>query len=174
MVNFPVDFHPSFECPLQRRNNLTFNTNTSIYVIKQARFRWKQSVGVVFIFSSKTRVLVWCGLKQAENRPKTSYVSDLRLSLGENARFQKWAFSAFFQAENNPFINSGTGSRSGKCWIRFPIVFRHYILTKENHLRIPLDRSRKRRCPIPHTAHSVRTRPGYHRDCTRWTRPTFL
>ncbi len=109
MVNFPVDFHPSFECPLQRRNNLTFITNISIYVIKQARFRWKQSVGVVFIFSSKTRVLVWCGLKQAENRLKTSYVSDLRLSLGENARFQKWAFSACFQAENDPFINSGTG-----------------------------------------------------------------
>jgi hypothetical protein len=108
MVNFPVDFHPSFECPLQRRNNLTFITNISIYVIKQARFRWKQSVGVVFIFSSKTRVLVWCGLKQAENRPKTSYVSDPRLSLGVNARFQKWAFSACFQAENEPFINSGT------------------------------------------------------------------
>ncbi len=30
------------------------------------------------------------------------------LSVGENLRFQKWAFSACFQAENDPFINSGT------------------------------------------------------------------
>ena len=73
-----------------------------------ARLSWKLSVKVVFIFSSKTRVLVWYGLKQAENWPKTSCVSDLRLSLGENVRFQKWAFSACFQAENDPFINSGT------------------------------------------------------------------
>jgi hypothetical protein len=51
--------------------------------------------------------LVWCGLKQAENG--TSYISDPRLSLGENARFQKCAFSACFQAENDPFKNSGTG-----------------------------------------------------------------
>jgi hypothetical protein len=53
-------------------------------------------------------ILVWCGLKQAENGPKMSYVSDLRLSLGENVGFQKWAFSACFQAENDPFRNSGT------------------------------------------------------------------
>jgi hypothetical protein len=39
---------------------------------------------------------------------ETSYVSDLRLSLGENVRFQKWAFSACFQAENDLFKNSGT------------------------------------------------------------------
>jgi hypothetical protein len=31
------------------------------------------------------------------------------MSLGENVHFQKWAFSACFQAENNPFKNSGTG-----------------------------------------------------------------
>ena len=48
------------------------------------------------------------GSKQAENEPKTTYVSDQRLSLGENLRFQKWAFSASLQAENDPFINSGT------------------------------------------------------------------
>jgi hypothetical protein len=87
----------SFECPLQRRSNLTFITNISIYVINQARFRWKQSAGVVFIFSSKTRVLVWCGIKQAENGPKTSYVSDPRLSLGENVRFQKYHFQLVFK-----------------------------------------------------------------------------
>jgi hypothetical protein len=29
------------------------------------------------------------GSKQAENEPKTTYVSDQRLSLGENLRFQK-------------------------------------------------------------------------------------
>jgi hypothetical protein len=28
----------SFECPLQRRSNLTFITNISIYVVNQARF----------------------------------------------------------------------------------------------------------------------------------------
>jgi hypothetical protein len=98
----------SFECPLQRRSNLTFITNISIYVINQAHFRWKQSAGVVFIFSSKTRELVWCGLKQAEYGPKTSYVSDPRLSLGKNLHFQKWAFSACFQAENDPLKNLGT------------------------------------------------------------------
>ena len=76
-----------------------------------ACFQWKHSGRVVFIFSSKTRVLVWCGLKQAEYGPKTSYVSDPRVSLGENVRFQKWAFSACFQAENDPFINSGTGQK---------------------------------------------------------------
>ncbi len=73
-----------------------------------ACFPWKHSSRIVFIFSSKTRELVWCGLKQAENGLKTSYVFDLRLSLGENAGFQKWAFSACFQAENDPFKNSGT------------------------------------------------------------------
>ncbi len=74
-----------------------------------ACFQWKHSGRVVFIFSSKTSILVWCGLKQAETEPKTSYVSDPRVSLDENVRFQKWAFSACFQAENDPFINSGTG-----------------------------------------------------------------
>jgi hypothetical protein len=67
------------------------------------------TVEVVFIFSSKMRVLVWCGLKLAENEGKTTHVSDQHLSLGEYVRFQKWAFSACFQAENDPFINSGTG-----------------------------------------------------------------
>jgi hypothetical protein len=66
-------------------------------------------VKVVFIFSSKTSVLVWYSLKQAENEPKTTHVSDLRLSLCENDGFQKRAYSACFQAEYNLYINSGTG-----------------------------------------------------------------
>jgi hypothetical protein len=78
------------------------------FFYEKAHFCWKQSEGVVFIFSSKTSVLPWFGLKQAENELKTTHVSDQRLSLGQNARFQKWAFSACFQAENEPFINSGT------------------------------------------------------------------
>ena len=86
-----------------------------------ARFSWKQAVGVVFIFSSKTSVLVWCGLKQAETEPKTSYVSDPRVSLDENIRFQKWAFSAGFQAENDPFINSDTGE-----WRADKIFYLHF------------------------------------------------
>jgi hypothetical protein len=52
--------------------------------------------------------LVWCGLKQAKNEPKTTHVSDPRLSLGENDRFQKRAYLACFQAENDLYINSGT------------------------------------------------------------------
>jgi hypothetical protein len=35
------------------------------------------------------RALILCGQKQAENGPKTSNVSDPRLSLGENVGFQK-------------------------------------------------------------------------------------
>ncbi len=63
---------------------------------------------VVFIFSSKTSILVWCGLKQAENQPKTTNVSDSRLSLCENDHFKKRSYSACFQAENELYINSGT------------------------------------------------------------------
>jgi len=54
------------------------------------------------------RVSVWCGLKQAENQPKTTHVSKQRLSLAENLRFQKRAFSASFQNENTPFKNPST------------------------------------------------------------------
>jgi hypothetical protein len=78
------------------------------FFYKKAHFCWKQSEGVVFIFSSKTSVLPWFGLKQAENELKTTHVSDQRLSLGQNARFQKWAFSACFQDENDLFKNLGT------------------------------------------------------------------
>ena len=63
---------------------------------------------VVFIFSFKTSILVWCGLKQAENEPKTTHVSDPGLSLCENDCFQKPSYSACFQAENDLYINSGT------------------------------------------------------------------
>ena len=63
---------------------------------------------VVFIFSSKTSILVWCGLKQAENEPKTTHVSDPGLSLREYDRFQKPSYSACFQAENDLYKNSGT------------------------------------------------------------------
>jgi hypothetical protein len=70
-------------------------------------------VKVVFIFSSKTSILIWCGLKQAENEPKTTHVSDPGLSLGENRRFRKRSYSACFQAENDPYINSGTGCLYG-------------------------------------------------------------
>jgi hypothetical protein len=79
-----------------------------------ARFSWKLSVKVVFIFSSKTSVLVWYSLKQAENDPNTTHVSDLRLSLCENDRFQKLAYSACFQAEYNLYINLGTVSSSSQ------------------------------------------------------------
>jgi hypothetical protein len=79
-----------------------------IFAFCYARFSWKLSVKVVFIFSSKTSILVWCGLKQAENEPKTTHVSDPRLSLCENDRFKKRAYSACFQAENDLYINSGT------------------------------------------------------------------
>ncbi len=79
-----------------------------IFPLCCARFSWKLSVKVVFIFSSKTSVLVWCGLKQAENEPKTTHVLDPRLSLCENERFQKRAYSACFQAEYDLYINSGT------------------------------------------------------------------
>ena len=64
---------------------------------------------VVFIFCSKTSILVRCGLKQAENEPKTTHVSDPGLSLREYDRFQKPSYSACFQAENDLYINSGTG-----------------------------------------------------------------
>jgi hypothetical protein len=53
-------------------------------------------------------VLVWCSLIQAENEPKMTNVSDPRLSLSENDRFQKPSYSAFFQAKNDLYINSGT------------------------------------------------------------------
>jgi len=80
-----------------------------IFALCYARFSWKLSVKVVFIFSSKTSILVWCGLKQAENEPKTTHVSDPGLSLREYDRFQKPSYSACFQAENDLYINSGTG-----------------------------------------------------------------
>jgi hypothetical protein len=79
-----------------------------IFALCYARFSWKLSVKVVFIFSSKTSILVWCGLKQAENGPKTTHVSDPGLSLREYDRFQKPSYSAWFQAENDLYINSGT------------------------------------------------------------------
>ncbi len=79
-----------------------------IFTLCYARISWKLSVKVVFILSSKTSVLVWYSLKQAENEPKTTHVSDLRLSLSENDHFQKRAYSACFQAEYNLYINSGT------------------------------------------------------------------
>jgi hypothetical protein len=53
--------------------------------------------------------LVWCGLKQAKNEPNTTHVSDPHLSLGKNDRFQKRAYLACFQAENDLYINSDTG-----------------------------------------------------------------
>ncbi len=84
-----------------------------IFDLWYARFSWKLSVKVVFIFSSKTSILVWCGLKQAENEPKTTHVSDPRLSLCKNDRFQKRAYSACFQAENDLYINSGTDAGGG-------------------------------------------------------------
>ncbi len=59
-----------------------------IFTLCCARFNWKLSVKVVFIFSSKTSVLAWFGLKQAENEPKTNHVSDLRLSTGIKIRVQ--------------------------------------------------------------------------------------
>ena len=63
---------------------------------------------VVFIFSSKTRVLVWCGLKQAEYQPNMTHVSEQCLSLAEYPRIRKRAFSAGFQTENDRFKNPST------------------------------------------------------------------
>ncbi len=40
---------------------------------------------------------------------KSAFVSDQRLSLGENAHFQQWAFLAGLQDENNLYKNSSTG-----------------------------------------------------------------
>jgi hypothetical protein len=79
-----------------------------IFALWYARFSWKLSVNVVLIFSCKTSILVWCGLKQAENEPKTTYVSDQGLSLPEYDHFQKPSYSACFQAENDLYKNSGT------------------------------------------------------------------
>ena len=63
---------------------------------------------VVFIFSSKTSVLVGCGLKQAEYELNTTRVSDQCLSLAENLRIGKQAFSAGFHTENDLFKNPST------------------------------------------------------------------
>jgi len=49
--------------------------------------------------------MVWCGLKQAEYVPNTTHVSEQCLSLAENPRIRKRAFSAGFQNENNLFKN---------------------------------------------------------------------
>ena len=57
-----------------------------------ARFHQKQSVEVVFSLHSKTQVLVWCGLKQAENVRNMTRVSEQRVSLAEYLRIQKRAF----------------------------------------------------------------------------------
>jgi hypothetical protein len=70
-------------------NTIVFRNHRIQLVFKLKTTCIKILARVVFIFSSKTRVLVWCGLKLAENGPKTSYVFDPLLSLGENVRFQK-------------------------------------------------------------------------------------
>jgi len=54
--------------------------------------------------------MVWFGRKHPENEPNTTLVSEQRLSLAENPRFQKRAFWAGFQAENDPFKTPSTGS----------------------------------------------------------------
>ncbi len=77
-----------------------------IFGLWYAHFSWKLSVKVVFIFSSKTRVLVWCGLKQAENEPKTTHVSDPGLSLREYDRFPETIVK---QAKYDLYKNSGIG-----------------------------------------------------------------
>jgi len=56
----------------------------------------------------KTRVLVGCGLKQAEYEPNMTHVSEQCLSLAEYPRIRKRAFSAGFQIENNLFKNPST------------------------------------------------------------------
>ncbi len=100
---------------------------------------------VVFIFSSKTSVLVWYSLKQAENEPKTTHVSDLRLSHCENARFQKRAYSACFQAEYNLYINSGTsfGHENARFRENMPktLVF-NSICTQRRRFQLVLDEIR--------------------------------
>jgi len=52
--------------------------------------------------------LVWCGLKQAENELNTPRVYDQHLSLAENLRIQKRAFSAGFYTENALFKHLST------------------------------------------------------------------
>jgi len=58
-----------------------------------------------FQFLFQNKVLVWCSLKPAENELKTTYISDLSLSLAENAHIQKGSYSACFQAKNQEFKN---------------------------------------------------------------------
>jgi hypothetical protein len=52
-------------------------------------------------------VLVLCDLKGVENELKTINVSD-QISLGQNARFQKRAFSACCQDENDLYKKPDT------------------------------------------------------------------
>jgi hypothetical protein len=108
-------------------------------VLLTACFQWKHSGKVVFIFSSKTRVLVWCGLKQAKNELNTTHVSDSHLSLVENDCFQKRVYLACFQAENDLYINSGTDLNLGSqgChhkkipwfWTQDPCMNSKYLVT---------------------------------------------
>jgi len=66
---------------------------------------------VICDFTCESRVptvLVWCGLKQAEYELNTNHVSEQCLSLAENARIQKRAFSASFQTGNSLFKNPST------------------------------------------------------------------
>ncbi len=84
-----------------------------------ARFSWKLSVKVVFIFSSKTRILVWCGLKQAENELKTThprlwftFISFVKMIVFRNDRIQ---------LVNDLYKNSGTvyfSTRQGRAYVR--------------------------------------------------------
>jgi hypothetical protein len=55
--------------------------------------RPENSLSLYFIFYSKTTVLVWCGLKQAENELKTIVISDQRLSLVS----RNWHFQLVFK-----------------------------------------------------------------------------
>jgi len=60
-------------------------------------------------------VLVWWGRKLAENELNMTLVFEQHLSLGENSRIQKRAFSACLQAENIMFKNPSIGLAR---WVR--------------------------------------------------------
>ncbi len=59
-------------------------------------------VRVVFIFSSKTRVLVWCGRKQAENGPKTSMSLIRVYLLAKTFVFRNEHFKLVFKLKTTP------------------------------------------------------------------------
>jgi hypothetical protein len=76
------------------------------------------------------------------NKLKTNHVSDQRLSLGENSRNPKLAFSPCFQDENNLYKNPGTEiinqhprtETSNNHRQQHPTIKRQHMTTNNKHL----------------------------------------